>query len=185
MMRKFLGIFTCTAFTVYGAMGFADSSSSQKQAAAKYPETDAVSGASIPRKTGTVSLSGENLISFLGFGGAAYLLSTVNADGTPYVAPINPKLDTDGNLRFVSGLTQSRRNIDRTGKAVLTAYGISCGADDAGTHLGARLMLTAIGEKVSPEKVKSFGLRTVTLRIDQVLPLEEKAAKRPRATYRR
>lgn len=146
---------------------------------------DAVSGASIPKKKGSVSLQGDDLTSFLRFGGAAYLLSTVNEDGSPHVAPINPKLDLDGNIRFVSGNTRSRRNIDNNGQAMLTAYGISCGEEDEGTHFGARLVLTSVGEKVSKSKIKSLGLRTMVLEIEEVLPLEEKVAKRPKTTYRR
>lgn len=146
---------------------------------------DAITAASMPAKAGTVSLSGKSLNELIGYGGAAYLIATVNQDGSPHIAPIEPILGNDGTIRFTSGYTTTRENIDINGKATLTAYAISCGGDDVGVHMGARLVLSRVGTGVSKDKVTSYGLRTTILNVDQVLPLEEKAAKRPRATYRR
>lgn len=148
-------------------------------------QVDGITGATIPVKKGTVSLNGETLISLLEFGGAAYLLSTVNEDGTPHMAPIEPTIDADGNIRIVSTFTKTRKNIDTRGKAMLTVYAISCGGDDAGMHLGARLLLSRVGEKVSKNKIKSYGLRSIVLHIEEELPLVEKEFKRPKAPYRR
>lgn len=146
---------------------------------------DAITGASMPVKAGSLSLSGKSLNDLIEYGGAAYLLSTVNLDGSPYTAPIEPILGDDGTIRIVSGYTTTRKNIDINGQAILTTYAISCGGDDVGMHMGARLVLSRVGDKVSDDMVKSYGLRTMVLKVDDVLPLEEKAAKRPRATYRR
>lgn len=146
---------------------------------------DAITGASMPVKVGSLSLSGKNLYDLIGYGGAAYLLSTVNQDGSPYTAPIEPLLGDDGYIRIVSGYTTTRENLDITGQAILTTYAISCGGEDVGMHMGARLVLSRVGEKVDKDKLKSYGLRTTVLRVDKVLPLEEKSAKRSGATYRR
>lgn len=145
---------------------------------------DAITAASMPAKAGTESLTGKSLYDLIGFGGAVYLIATVNRDGSPHMAPIEPILGDDGTLRFISGYTTTRENIDLNGQATLTAYAISCGGDDVGVHMGARLILSRVGG-VSKDKVESYGLRTTILNVDQVLPLDEKAAKRPRATYRR
>ena len=148
-------------------------------------KVDGVTGATIPVKKGTVSLKGQTLISLLEYGGAAYLLSTVNEDGSPHVAPIDPAVDADGNIRIVSAYTKTRENIDTRGEGMLTVYAISCGGNDVGMHLGARLKLSRVGGQVEKSRIKSYGLRTIVLQIDEELPLVEKEFKRPKAPYRR
>ncbi len=181
-VKKFVLIYVAVAAAIaFGITGVSFSKS------AKDPTitVDGITGASIPMKTGLVSLEGETLMSLLEYGGAAYLLSTVSEDGSPQVTPINPKVDADGNIRFVSGKTKTRYNLDVGGKGMLTVYAISCGEENAGMHLGARIALSRVGEQVSPDKIKTFGLRTMVLHIDEVLPLEEKVSKKPKAPYRR
>lgn len=148
-------------------------------------EVDGISGATIPMKKGSLSLKGDSLVSLIEYGGAGYLLSTVSEDGIPFAAPIDPKIDKDGNIRITSTYNKTRENLDISGKAMLTVYAINCGGDNMGMHLGGRLRLTRVGEQVSKSRIKSFGLRTIILHIEEELPLEEKEYKKTTAPYRR
>ena len=148
-------------------------------------KVDGVTGATIPVKRGSLSLTGETLMSLLKYGGAGYLLSTVSEDGVPHIAPVTPQIDKDGNILITSTYTKTRENIDNNGVAMLAVYAINCGGKDMGMHLGGRLQLSRVGEPVSKDKIKSYGLRTLVLSIEKELPLVEEEFKRPTAPYRR
>jgi hypothetical protein len=128
---------------------------------------DAVSGATKPEFTTWEFAEGKKLQILMNDHNAAYILSTTNSDGTPHASAILPQYENDNTIKYALAHNQTRKNLDRSGSAILTVHSVSC-AD--GTHIGARILLKRKGD-VDKDMVNTKAMRVVHMFIESVLPL--------------
>jgi len=140
-------------------------------------DVDAVSGASRPLTAGgrwlpTVMLPavGRELAELIGSDEALCLLATSGFDNGPYTERISARLnDVDQVLRFALRPGALRDSIERSGRAMLSVYGVSEGSDGNRVGQGARLVLECLGGGLQ-EQQSGKGLRIMVMRVVAVLP---------------
>ncbi len=130
-------------------------------------DVDAIASASKKFYYAKSSLTGEMLQRLINSHQAAFVLSTTNPDNSPNAGFFIPEMLSDSTIKFGLADNQTRRNIERTRKAVLTVYKSSPDADGKTRHQGARLILR-LDEKKSKNKLMH---KMLTMRIEKILPL--------------
>ncbi len=130
-------------------------------------DVDAIASASKKFYYAESSLTGEMLQKIINSHQAAFVLSTTNSDNSPNAGFFIPEMLSDSTIKFGLADNQTRRNIERTEKAILTVYKSSLDADGKVRHQGARLILRR-DERKSKDK-KTY--KVITMKIVKILPL--------------
>ncbi len=130
-------------------------------------DIDAVTTASKKFYYAKSSLTGEMLQELINSHHAAFVLSTTNPDNSPNAGFFIPEMPSNSTIKFGLANNQTRQNIERTKKAVLTVYKASPDADRKTRHQGARLILR-LDEKKSKNKLTH---KMLIMEIVKVLPL--------------
>ena len=99
---------------------------------------------------------------------AICLISTTNPDNSPHIATIRPVFETDKIIKFAAALTQTRKNIDRNGTAILT---VLAGSSDPRKKRAAKVILRQAGN-VDETSKKTKGLRLLRMKVVNVFPLQ-------------
>ncbi len=128
---------------------------------------DVFTGASKTRYYSKTALTGEALHKVINSHQAAFVVSTTNPDNSPHAAVFIPSMASDSEVKFGLAENQTRQNIERTRKAVLTVYRFLPGETEKNRHKGARLFLE-LDETQSVEKKTH---KMIIMEIRKVLPL--------------
>ncbi len=128
---------------------------------------DVFTGASTKSHFKENSLTGKSLQQVINSHDAAFVLSTVNPDNSPNAAVFIPAMASDSEIKFGLAENQSRKNIERTKRAVLTVYRYLPKESRENRHQGARLILE-LDEKQSVDKTTH---KMLIMKIRQILPL--------------
>lgn len=128
---------------------------------------DAFTGASKTSYYSETSLTGDALHKVINNHQAAFVLSTTDPDNSPHAAVFIPAMASGSEVKFGLADNQTRRNIERTKKAVLTVYRFLPDETRKKRHKGARLILE-LDENQSAEKNTH---KMIIMKIQKVLPL--------------
>lgn len=138
---------------------------------------DSISAASMMLSSSDYTL--ENATDVFSLPNTAVVISTVNPDGTPNAASMQPIIIDNETIAVMSSLgNQTLMNIANRKYAVFTVYSVNIDSDEMGT--GARLVVEQITDEAELEEKKAaykeatgkdvIGL-AVMLKIVKVLPL--------------
>ncbi len=130
-------------------------------------QVDAFTSASKKNHFSNTCLKGDALMKVIKNHDAAFVLSTTNPDNSPNAAVFMPGIVSENTLKFGLADNQSRKNIERTKKAVLTVYKLSYNKTGKNKHQGARLFL----ELVEDETVNKKSHTVFIMKIQRVMPL--------------
>ncbi len=128
---------------------------------------DAFTGASKKNYYSKTSITGDALQKVINSHEAAFVLSTTNPDNSPHAAVFIPAMASDSEVKFGLAENQTRQNIERTKKAVLTVYRFLPDETKKKRHQGARLILE-LDENKSDQKNTH---KMIIMKIQHVLPL--------------
>ncbi len=128
---------------------------------------DGVTGASRKNYYVKTSLTGQALQEVINSHKAAFVLSTTNPDNSPNAGVFIPAMASDSIVKFGLADNQTRQNIQRTKKAVLTIYRFLPENSGKKRHQGARLIL----ELMEKDQVNKKSHHMLPMKIKKVLPL--------------
>ena len=127
-------------------------------------EVDSVSGASVVDYYGDFGLAGDTLMDAINSQSGAYVIATVNEDGSPHIGYFVYSMLKDGKDYYILlGLSenQTRSNLSRTGQA-MALYTANPDKDAAEQYAvsGARMTLELVTDEDLIEKLNTSGYDT-------------------------
>ncbi|PHR27275.1 MAG: hypothetical protein COA36_09825 [Desulfotalea sp.] len=131
-------------------------------------QIDSVSGATTLSRVEWRIAKGQQLIDLVNDKKTICLISTTNPDNTPQITKVTPIFESEEILKFASGLSQTRKNIDRSGTAIIT---VLSGSSNPKKRRAARIFLEHL-DKVDSASQRTKGLRLLRMKILRVLPLQ-------------
>ncbi len=130
-------------------------------------DIDVIASASKKYHYSKTSLTGKALQQVINAHQATFVLSTTNPDNSPNAGVFIPEMTSDSTVKFGLAENQTRQNIEKTKKAVLTVYKFLPEEIGKSSPQGARLILELIEEKSVNQK--SYNI--LEMKIKKVIPL--------------